>query len=188
MLNLAYPIDDTVYINEQAYTLDMSFDNVLRLFDLLNDDEVPDIAQIEIGLQMLIGEELENSIDEKEKIFYEIFKCTIGQEAEDNQPLDIEGNPMPSNNTESDKTYSLKEDADYIYASFYQDYGIDLIEMQGKMHWNKFKALLGGLKNDTRFKEVLEIRNMELPSGKGSQKQRENIKKLKKQYALKGDD
>src|SRR5699024_9851159 len=114
-------------------------------------------------------------IREKEKVFYEIFKAAIGGGVEDNQPVDIAGNPMPSNNEEVN--YSLKEDAEYIYASFMSDYGIDLIEQQGKLHWYKFKALLGGLTDGSKFVKVLEIREMELPKGKGSGKQREHIKK-----------
>lgn len=186
MFDLAYPINDSVEIDGMTYAIDLSFDNVLRVFDLLNDDEVGDMDKTEIGLLMLINDELEEyDIQEKIDIFVEVFKSTIGKEAEENQPLDIEGNPMPAEYSDNKKVYSIKEDAEYIYASFYQDYGIDLIEMQGKLHWNKFKALLGGLRKDTRFKEVVEIRQMDLPSGKGNQKQREQVKKLKKQYALK---
>lgn len=92
---------------------------------------------------------------------------------------------MPNVDNKEEKVFSLKQDADYIFASFYQDYGIDLIEMQGKMHWDKFKALLGGLKGDTKLKEVLEIRTMELPKGKGTSKERSRIKKLKEIYELK---
>lgn len=187
MLQLAYPIDDTVTIDGQEYELDMSFDNVLRLIDLLNDEELNDITQIEVGLQMLLGIELDYDILEKEKIFYELFKSTIGKEAEENQPVDLAGNPMPSNEKD-EKTYCLKQDADYVYASFMSDYGIDLIEQQGQLHWSKFKALLSGLTDGSKFLRVIEIRTMELPTGKGSQKQKEQIKKLKAQYALKGDD
>jgi len=189
MLDLAYPIDDSVDINGHTYELDLSFDNVLRLFDLLNDDEVDDLGKAELGLLMLINDELADyEPQDKVDVFVHLFKSTIGKETEDNQPVDIEGNPMPSNSGNDEKVYSIKEDAEYIFASFYQDYRIDLLEQQGILHWNKFKALLGGLKKDTRFKEILEIRQMDLPKGKGSSKQREKIKELKKQYALKGDD
>src|SRR5699024_505217 len=186
MFDLAYPLTETVEINGVTYKIDLSFDNVLRLIDMLSDKELDDITQIELGLQMLLDIELDCDIKEKEEIFYQIFKSTIGKAAEENQPVDIEGNPMPVKKKE--KIYSLKQDAQYIYASFYQDYGIDLFEMQGKLHWDKFKALLGRLKGDTKFKEVLEIRTMDLPTGKGSGKQRRQIKKLKEHYRLKEDD
>ena len=37
-------------------------------------------------------------------------------------------------------------------------YGIDLIEQQGKLHWDKFKALLDGLGSETRFRRIVSIR------------------------------
>lgn len=189
MLNLAYPINDTVEIDGMTYTIDMSFDNVLRLFDMIKDDELNEAHKVLIGIEMLLGVCFLHDIETQAEIFTQLFEQTIGEKAAENQPVDIEGNPMPSqNNEDAKKTYSLKEDANFIYASFMQDYNIDLIEQQGKLHWNKFVALLDGLRNDTRFKEVVEIRTMDLPKGKGTAKQREQVKKMKEQYALKGDD
>lgn len=183
MFDLAYPFDDEVEIDGTTYTIDMSFDNVLRLIDLLSDKEIDDITQIETGLEMLLDVELDYDIQTKEEIFFNIFQETIGKDAEKEQTVDIEGNPMPED--EEEQIYSIKQDAEYIYASFYQDYGIDLFEMQGKLHWLKFKALLGGLRADTKFKEILDIRTMELPTGKGTEKQRNQIKKAKELYRLK---
>lgn len=183
MFDLAYPIDDTVEIDGTTYTIDMSFDNILRLYDMLNDKELDDITQILIGIEMLLGVCFLYDFKTQYEIFEQIFKEYIAKGAEDNQPVDIEGNPMPSSG-ENKKIYSLKEDADYIFASFYQDYGIDLFEMQGKLHWYKFKALLQGLRADTKFKEVIGIRTMELPTGKGTEKQRKAIQELKEVYKL----
>lgn len=188
MLNLAYPITDSVEIDGVEYKLDLAFDNVLRLLDMLADEYLTDAEKVMLGLEMLLDKGLDYGIKEKTDIFVELFKSIMGAGEEDNQNLDIEGNVMPSPGQGGEKVYSIKEDADYIFASFYQDYGIDLIEQQGKLHWYKFRALLAGLKKDTQFKEILNIRSMELPSGKGSSKEREQIKKLKKQYALKGSD
>ncbi|MEK0285915.1 bacteriophage Gp15 family protein [Caldifermentibacillus hisashii] len=181
-MDLAYPLTDTVEIDGKTYKLDLSFDNVLRLIDMLNDKQLDDITQIETGLYMLLGVELDYPIDKKEEIFYQIFYETIGKEVEENIPVDIGGNPMPAKKEE--KVYSIKQDAPYIYASFYQDYGIDLYEMQGKLHWEKFKALLEGLRPDTKFKEIVNIRTMELPTGKGTEKQRKHIRELKEIYKL----
>ena len=184
-MDLAYPLIETVEIDGKEYPIDLSFDNVLRLIDMLNDDRLDDITQIETGLYMLLGVQLDYPIDKKYEIFHQIFYTTIGKEAEENQPVDIEGNPMPQK--KEDKVYSIKQDAKYIYASFYQDYGIDLFEMQGKLHWEKFKALLEGLRSDTKFKEIIEIRTMELPTGKGTAKQRKKIRELKEIYKLKDE-
>lgn len=183
MFSLAYPIDDTVEIDGVTYELDMSFDNIIRLIDMLNDEELDDVTQIETGLNMLLGVELDYDIGKKAELFQAIFEQAVAQGAKADQPVDLEGNPMPEN--EEEEVYSLKQDAEYIFASFYQDYGIDLHEQMGKLHWAKFKALLSGLRADTQFKEILNIRTMELPSGKGSNKEREKVRKLKETYKLK---
>lgn len=183
MFDLAYPLNESVTIDGKEYPLNLAFDNVLRLLDMLGDEELSPIVQINTGLKMLIGTDLKMDIDKKEEVFYQIFQSTIGKDVETNQNLDIEGNPMPQQKEE--KVYSIKQDAPYIYASFYQDYGIDLFEMQGKLHWEKFKALLTGLSPNTKFKEIVNIRTMELPTGKGTEKQRKNIKELKEYYRLK---
>lgn len=181
-MDLAYPLTETVEIDGKTYKLNLSFDNVLRLIDMLNDKQLDDITQIETGLYMLLGVELDYPIEKKEEIFYQIFYETIGKETEENISVDLDGNPMPQHKEE--KIYSIKQDAPYIFASFYQDYGIDLFEMQGKLHWEKFKALLAGLRPDTKFKEIVNIRTMELPTGKGTEKQRKQIKELKEYYRL----
>ena len=187
MLQLAYPIDDTVEINGHEYTLDMSFDNVLRLIDMVNDKSINDKDKITTGIQMLLGVCFLHDIETQAEIFIELFSATVGKEAENNQPVDLEGNPIPQPKNEK-RNYSLKEDADFIFASFMSDYGIDLIEEQGNLHWLKFRALLGGLTEGSKFLRVLDIRTMDIPTGKGTTKQAEQVRKLKRQYALKGDD
>lgn len=180
----------TVEINGKSYDIDLSFDNVLRVIDMLNDKELADYEQIIIGLKMLIDSFVFSNYTPEEcaTIFLKLFEEFIDDNSEDAVEYDLEGNPMPKVNNDNDENvdiYDLKQDAPYIYASFMQDYGIDLFKEQGKMHWWQFKALLTGLSDDTKFKKVLEIRSMELPSGKGTEKQRKAIQKLKKAYALK---
>lgn len=182
-MDLAYPLTDTVNVNGKEYPLNASFDNVLRLIDMLNDDGLNDVEQIVIGLKMLIGTSLpEYPFDEKEEIFYRIYQELLGIDMEEVVPVDIAGNPMPSKKEE--RTYDLKKDAEYIYASFMSDYGIDLFEQQGKLHWKKFQALLGGLTEGSKFVRVIQIRAMELPTGKGTEKQRKQIQELKEYYKL----
>ncbi|KYG28180.1 hypothetical protein AZF04_09770 [Alkalihalobacillus trypoxylicola] len=183
MLNLAYELENTIEIDGEYYDIDMSYDNVLRLYDLFNETDIDDAAQIEIAFQMLLNVEIDISIEVKSDIVTKIFENLISdKKSADN--VDIKGNPMPESASSNDKVMSFKQDADYIYASFMQDYNIDLFEQQGKLDWRKFLALLDGLKKDTRLKEVIEIRTMEMPTGKGSSKQRDKIKKAKDAYKL----
>lgn len=178
------PIEQ-IQINGRKYDVDMSFDNILRLIDMLDDNELSDAIQIITGIQMLFGTQLDMPLAEQAEAFNEAYLSLIGAEQKEVE-YDILGNPMPTQaDGDNEVWYDFKQDAKYIYASFMQDYGIDLIEQQGKLHWYKFQALLAGLSEDTKFKKVLEIRQMELPTGKGSGKQRKAIEELKKAYELK---
>lgn len=189
MLNLAYPIDDTVNINGTEYVVDMSYDNILRLFDLIEDKTILDEFKVNTGLLMLINDKLEDyELQERADIFIELVKSVVGSDAKESQPVDIDGNPMPVMPSDDKKAYDLAQDAEYIYASFMHTYKIDLFEMQGVLHWKKFKSLLNGLSEDSIFSRIVGIRTAELPSGKGTAKERERMQKLKRQYALKEND
>ncbi|VDG98910.1 Bacteriophage Gp15 protein [Lysinibacillus sphaericus] len=188
MFSLAYPLTDSVEINGKTYPVYLSFDNVLRLIDMLNDQDLDDATQVELGVQMLTGIEIDCSLQQKSEILNELFQQLIANGENKTQSVDIEGNPMPSMEDASEEVYSLVEDAEYIYASFMQDYGMDLFEYQGKLHWAKFRALLSGLRDDTKFKKVLEIRQMEVPTGKGTEKERKAVIEAKKAYALNGQE
>ncbi|MEK3890252.1 Gp15 family bacteriophage protein [Bacillus sp. FSL K6-3431] len=188
MFSLAYPLTESVEIDGVTYSLDLSFDNVLRLIDLMGDQEIDDVTQVETGLEMLLNVCFLFDIEKQGKLLSSLFEKVLAVGEEDEQAVDIKGNPMPSAQGDQKESYSLTEDANYIYASFLQCYDMDLHEQQGKLHWEKFKALLGGLSEDTIFRKVIDIRTMPLPTGKGTEKERENIKKLKKAYALKGQE
>ncbi len=76
-------------------------------------------------------------------------------------------------------------DSEYIYASFRSDYGINLIQEQGKLHWKEFIYLFQGLSDSTKIKEVIKIRSMEIPKQtKDNYKQIQSIMELKSYYAL----
>lgn len=188
-MNLAYPIKDTANIDGTEYELDMSFDNILRLFDLLKDKTMNDIDKVEVGLIMLINNELEDyDIEEKADIFKNLFKSAIGADEYESDNVDLAGNPMPKMTDDDKSAHDLVQDAEFIYASFMHTYRIDLYEQQGLLHWKKFKALLNGLDENSIFSRIVGIRTAELPTGKGMGKERERIRKLKRKYALKKDD
>ncbi len=48
-------------------------------------------------------------------------------------------------------------DADLIYAAFLGQYGIDLIDIP-ELHWHKFLALLKGVNEQTKLREVMGYR------------------------------
>lgn len=69
--------------------------------------------------------------------------------------------------------YDWETDGDLVYAAFYQQYGIDLLE--SRMHWHKFLALFNGLR-ETKMNDVMGFRGWMRPKGKFTDYDREQEK------------
>lgn len=65
------------------------------------------------------------------------------------------------------------EDGEYIYSSFLQAYGIDLVDVE-ELHWHKFKALLLGLPDSTKMKEIMSMRGYEKNNKSYEEQAKEN--------------
>ncbi|MCL1948589.1 MAG: bacteriophage Gp15 family protein [Turicibacter sp.] len=181
MLSLAYGLVDSVEIEGKEYALNLSFDIVLKLSDLLEDD-LPDALKITWGLELLFNGALPNmDIQEKATLLNRIIGECI-QKKEDAPTVDREGNPLPVKKIKMH--YSLAHDGAFIYASFWQAYGLDLIEERGRLHWHQFTALLDGLPEGTKLNRVLDIRTRKMPKGKDAAEERRRLKELQKIYAL----
>jgi len=88
-------------------------------------------------------------------------------------------------NDDGEKVFDFNQDADYIFASFFMDYGIDLVEEKGKLDWRKFISLFSGLSDRTKIREVMSIRSREIPTPtKHNKEQIEALLKAKSYYAL----
>ncbi len=173
---LHYKLDDTITIDDKTYTLNLTFDNVLRVYDVNNDTELDLVTKVDLGLYLLLGETPKYEDDgwlsaplklnEIERL--EVYTSLINQlkpglkEDED----DYEDEDFDDDLTEPElpKLFDLDVDSDYIFSGFMQAYGIDLIEQQGKLHWYKFNALLNGMPDDTKFSQIVGIRSWKKPN------------------------
>ena len=189
MLDLSRKLTDTLVIDDEEFPLNLSFDNVLRLFEMWRDEDVPEFVKPHFGIRILTGETLEDfTVEEMSEVFNEVFEEHISlSTVEDNHvEYDLAGNPMKttaSNGKQEQAPYDIRYDGDYIYASFLQAYGIDLFDVQGKLHWKKFNALLSGLPEGTKFMEVIKIRKWKPQKG-DSAEYKEEMRRLQKDYAL----
>ncbi|WP_455455056.1 Gp15 family bacteriophage protein [Streptococcus salivarius] len=208
MLDLSRKLTDKLVIDDKEYALDLSFDNVLKLFEMMRDEDIPEYVKPHFAIRMLISKSLEGetreekakafndafenfSVDELSKVFKSVFEEHIGlSNVEDNHvEYDLAGNPMKTTASDEPKEkapYDIRYDGDYIYASFLQAYGIDLFDVQGKLHWKKFNALLSGLPEGTKFMEAVKIRKWKPQKG-DSAEYKEEMRKLQKDYALPND-
>lgn len=208
MLDLSRKLTDKLVIDDKEYALDLSFDNVLKMFEMMRDDDIPEYIKPHFAIRMLISKSLagetreekaksfnndfENySIEEMSKVFKSVFEEHVSlSDVEDNHvEYDLAGNPMKttaSDDTKQRAPYDIRYDGDYIYSSFLQAYGIDLFDAQGKLHWRKFNALLSGLPEGTKLMEVIKIRKWKPQKGDSSE-YKEEMRRLQKDYALPND-
>lgn len=205
MLDLSRKLTDKLVIDDKEYALDLSFDNVLKMFEMMRDEDIPEYVKPHFAIRMLISKSLEGetreekaeafndafedySIEELSKVFKSVFEEHIGlSNVEDNHvEYDLAGNPMKTTANDEPKEkapYDIRFDGDYIYASFLQAYGIDLFDVQGELHWRKFNALLSGLPEGTKLMEVIKIRKWKAQKG-DSAEYKEEMRRLQKDYAL----
>lgn len=166
-------VDKLIY-KGRVIPLNLYFDVVLRALELAEDEVFSKLEKVYIWRDMFIAdkEQLEGFDTEDLVIIVDmIFKKLLGNN---------------NNGDSSEKLFCFRQDAEYIYASFMSDYRIDLIDMQGKLHWFKFIALLKGLTESSKFAEVMSIRTMPVPKrNKYNEEERKRIIRLKKIHALK---
>ena len=153
-----------------------AFDTVLEIQRLYKEEDLTDFEKIEQALKMLVKNRWNLRLfspGEKVKLMEEIGKVYI----ETKKRPQIRKSALP--------VLDFEEDGDYIYASFMQDYGIDLIDQQGRLPWKKFIYLFNGLSSGTKIRQVMQIRSMVVPQYNGKNaKQIQEINELKSYYAL----
>ncbi|WP_078577326.1 Gp15 family bacteriophage protein [Salipaludibacillus agaradhaerens] len=182
-MRLNDPLVTSFLYGDKEYSIDLAFDNVLDVFDVLNDSTLRDHEKADTCLALLLG----NDNYEKDKLV-EIWNLIYEEfiKNEEKQPIeyDLKGNPMPvKEDEEKEQLIDLDKDAQYIYASFRQAYDINLLNEQGRLHWQEFQALLHGLPDDTILKRIIQIRGWK-PSKGDSADYKEAMRKLQKVYAL----
>lgn len=191
MFDISKRMDDRLVLNGKEYQLFLSFDNVLKVFDMWSDDKIP--VQIKPQLALV---KLTNSFDFKNmdfetalNIYSDVFDKHIKsvRAIDAVERYDLEGNVIPrkprEDSDDGKPLYSIKYDGELIFSSFMQAYHIDLIEEQGKLHWSKFNALLAGLPEGTKLIEVMKIRAWKPQKG-DSAKEKQRMRALQEEYAL----
>lgn len=172
------------------YPIDLTFDNVLDMFDVLADEELDDYDKAKINLMYLFdGEHLDPeratvAPEDAVEIWNDIFENYVSVTDKEVADYDLQGNPMPKK--EMKKLINIEKDAEFIFSSFQQAYRINLFEEQGRMHWHEFQALLNGLPENTIFKRIIQIRAWE-PSKNESKEYRKSMSELQEIYSLEED-
>lgn len=184
MFDLIDDLEKSILIDDYEIPLDLSFDTVLKFYELLEDDRLQSFEKIYKAFDLFyFGDDVlakQFSFEQKSKLVEDVSnyiqKNPYGNS--DEGSLEFEG-------VEPEKLYSYTQDAGAIYASFFADYGIDLLEERGKMHYITFKSLLSGLSEKTQFQRILSIRSRTVSGLEGEALT--NLLELQQYYALESE-
>ena len=188
MLSLTDNGRTTVVWGDFKCTLDLAFDRVLLFFQLIEDDSLSSNEKTLQAIQIFLGRKNE-SIDHllgrlpKDDSFFNRVFGLIQREIRD-EPYGRYEDADINDSVSSDRIFDYQRDAGAIYASFWQDYGIDLHKQIGRLQWCEFKALFDGLSSKTYFKKIIEIRQKEINSDMSSE-EKTDILDAQRYFALK---
>lgn len=195
-MRLNDPLYTPYEINNKTIELDLSFDNVLDVLDVLNDETLEEFDKLNLCCDLLIAniemnteesdsdenkikKSIELNTDEKSELYLYVKDNYIEIGEENFIERDILGNPMPD---QSEKTIDFEKDAKFIFASFFA-LGINLFDQQGKLTWMEFQALMNALPDDSIMSKIINIRNYKPQVGE-SPEHKEQMFKLQKKYSL----
>ena len=136
----------------KKYEVNLAFDHVLLFLEMQEDPDLSDLGKFQQTFKLFFGKQkLPNDPDFSEKAM-EVLSKEITDSPYGTTVKNDDGG------VETTKQFDYKRDAGAIYASFFDQYGIDLNKERGKMHWSIFKALFDGLGPKTYFQRILSIR------------------------------
>ncbi|ENG5707923.1 bacteriophage Gp15 family protein [Streptococcus pyogenes] len=183
-MKLNDPLVESFEFRGEIYPIDLSFNKVLDVFDVIDDDFLNEAEKCFLCLDILL-DRTDLPFTYAVDLWVYIKTNFIDAERPEKPQLDIKGNPMPVVKEKEDnkKVIDLSVDAEFIYASFRQAYQINLLKEQNRLSWIEFKALLNALPDDTVMQRIIAIRQWE-DDGEGSKKYRDNMRKLKAKYSL----
>ena len=155
-------LPDGVTVDGRFYRLDFDFRNVLRMIDILDDDDLMPDAQ-EYNAVRCLTKHPRNVHKVLEAVKALLF---------DHSPK-----------KDSQKVTDFVQDAGMIRAAFRQAYGIDLYTE--KLHWIAFTELLNAIPEGNRYAEVVGIRARPIPAPtKWNAEERQWLLKAKAEYAI----
>jgi hypothetical protein len=176
MYNILYVDDSKIKYKNKLYNVNIAFNRTLKAIDILEDKDLDDIEKGIHAFECFFDSKNNFSASEKIEVVNKILE-------------NINSFASKKKTQNEKEVMNIKQDFEYIYSSFWKDYGIDLIEQFDKLSWIKFLSLLNGLSKDTKMAEVIKIRSMEVPEvTKNNAKERQEIMKLKAYYQLEGKE
>jgi hypothetical protein len=159
-------LPDGVTVDGKFYKMDFSFRNVLRMIEVLDDNNLMPGARAYNALHCLC---------KRPKNVFKVLEAVKGLLF--TAPRKKDGQ----------RVTDWVQDAGLIRAAFRQAYGIDLY--RDKLHWIEFQELLNAIPEGNRYSEVVGIRARPIPAAtKWNAHEREWLMKAKADVALEMDE
>ena len=161
-MKLQEMLPDGVEVDGKFYKMDFEFRNVLRMIDILDQDDLMPEAKAYNALHC-VCKRPKNVLKVLNEVKHVLFKAPRKKGGQ--------------------RVTDFIQDAGLIRAAFRQAYGIDLY--RDKLHWIEFTELLNAIPEGSRYSEVVGIRARPMPAPtKWNQHEREWLMKAKQDVAL----
>ncbi len=166
IFDVTKPLPKSTVFEGKTYKINLSYSNVLKVFDIFKEQELTESERAKIALLLLVNKKapfqlLEHIFDNYISINKKITKNT------------------------GIRTVDFRQDGAYLYSSFLYDYKINLVKARNKLHWWEFISLFQGLSENTKMREVMRIRGQKIPERtKYNGEYIENLLEMKSYYAL----
>ena len=167
-------VPEYVEIDGVEYKINTDFRIGIMFELLIQDNTFTDMEKVEIALNLYYPEIPHDPIQALEKILW-FYRC--GKEYDTESPHEGTGGT-----TQQQAIYSFEHDAEYIYAAFLDQYGIDLQDIE-HLHWWKFRALFKGLKEDNLIVKIMGYRAIKIDDSM-TDSEKKFYRRMKKIYAL----
>ena len=152
-------LPNAIMVNGNSFLIDTDFRKWIKVGKMLEEK----CTIIELADEVIQSISLTELLENSEEILRNL--------------LEFYTNPNATPRGDSNDTTPIidyVEDGEYIVGSFMQSYGIDLTICD--MHWHMFKALLLSLPENSKMKQIMQMRSYK-KSNISYEKQQENLKK-----------
>ena len=151
---------------------------MLRFYDVLDAPDLTPEEKTEAGFSWLVDCRKAPPPEVQSRVLQQLMDEVI---APPQRRLSTQKQPK--------KCVDFSFDAEEIYSSFRQAYGIDLIQERGRLHWCAFLAMFHGLPEDSPVKQIMHIRSEDIPApNKHNAEYIRRLTELKTLYALPNKD
>lgn len=160
-----------VEIDGTWYRLNTDYRICIMYEQLMLDSEVEDRNKLIKVLRLFFGDDIPRNTDVAvEKISW-FYNC--GMDPEEKRSKDGKRSKK--------RIYDFDYDADYIYAAFMQQYGVNL--QTDEIHWWEFRAMFKSLRDDTEFVKIMGYRCIQINNNM-TKSQKEFYQNMKTLHAL----